>query len=165
MPVKRRVLKARDRTLGLMERWSLELGEDERRPAFASGEDRFAAGEYHREHLLAHERAGRRPRAWWDYDAPIPWPGYDDETVALYEAGLLSDEELAELMPWWREQFERSFAPEFFHCLGPGRILEGAPARQAHYRCTCIPPEIVKRWSAERGRRTRTIRKLAKCLK
>src|SRR4051794_26432842 len=162
MPVKRRIQKSRDRTLGLMERWSLELGDDERRPAFASDAERRATWEYHREAMLADERPGRRPQAWWDYDAPIPWPGYDNETVALFAAGLLSDEELAELMPWWREQFERSFAPEFFHCLGPGRILEGVPARQAHYRWACIPPEIVKRWTAERGRRARTIRKLAK---
>src|SRR3954447_18569012 len=99
MPVKRRVLKARDRTLGLMERWSLELGEDERRPAFANEEERRAAWEYHREALLARERPGSRPRAWWEYDAPIRWPGYDRETVALYEAGLMSEEEIAELTP------------------------------------------------------------------
>src|SRR3954468_24912084 len=89
MPVKRRIQKSRDRTLGLMERWSLELGDDERRPAFASDAERRATWEYHREAMLADERPRRRPRAWWEYDAPIPWPGYDDETVALYKAGLL----------------------------------------------------------------------------
>src|SRR3954453_17190713 len=122
MPVKRRVRKARDDypipwepRPGSLDRW-----------------------QRHRELLLANERAGRRPEEWWAYEAAIPWPGYDNETVALYNAGLLSDQELAELRPWWREQFERSFAPEFFHCLSSGRILEDAPARRALYRWACI---------------------------
>ena len=92
MPVKRRSRKARDRNLGLAERWSLELGDDERRPAFDSDEKRREAWTYHREALLEHERPGRRPQAWWDYESPIPYPGYDAETMTLYEAGLMSTE-------------------------------------------------------------------------
>jgi hypothetical protein len=44
---------------------------------------------------------------------PIPWPCYDEETVALYKAGLLSDEEIADLMPEWRRHYERSFDEHF----------------------------------------------------
>jgi hypothetical protein len=141
---------------------SLELGENERHPAFDSDEERRDAWAIHRDALLAGERPGRRPRAWWQYESPIPYPGPDHETVTLYEAGLMSDEEIAEITPWWREQFDRSFDEHFFHVLGPGRLLEGAAARKAHYRWARIPPEIVKRWTAERGRQTKTIRKLAK---
>src|SRR3954453_2700153 len=137
MPVKRRIQKSRDRTLGLMERWSLELGDDDRRPAFNSDAERRAAWEYHREALLARERPGSRPRAWWEYDAPIRWPGYDRETVALYEAGLMSEEEIAELTPWWREQFDRSFDEHFGYTVGPGQVLYGAAARRKHYRWAC----------------------------
>jgi len=38
-------------------------------------------------------------------------------------------------------------------------LKEGAAARQAHYRWAAIPAEILKRWTAERGRRTKTSRK------
>ena len=106
--------------------------------------------ERHRERMLASTRAGRRPLEWWAYEAPFPYPGYDNETVALYQAGILTKGELAELTPWWREQYDRAQCPDFHHTAGPDRILEGAEARKAHYRWACIPPEIVKRWDRER---------------
>jgi hypothetical protein len=144
MPVKRRLSKTRD---------------DYPRP----WEDRpvsFERWERHRERILAQTRAGRRPEEWWEYEATIPWPGYDDETVALYKAGLLDDEELAELMPWWREQYDRSHEPDFGYCGGPGKFLKGDEARKAHYRWAQIPPEIVKRWDQESAARAKTIKKL-----
>ena len=53
----------------------------------------------HRERLLANERAGRRPLEWWQFEGPCAYPGRDRETVVLYEAGLLPDDELPELLP------------------------------------------------------------------
>jgi hypothetical protein len=43
---------------------------------------------------------GRRPMAWWEFDSPIPFPGLERSTAALYEAGLLTEVEKVE--------FERS---------------------------------------------------------
>ena len=71
-------------------------------------------------------------------------------TVVLYEAGLLSDDELAELLPRWREFYEKAQRPGFFFPLGPGRYLEGRAARQAQYRWACIPPDLVRGWDRER---------------
>lgn len=134
MPVKRRIAKTRD---DYPKPW-------ESRPVSLERWER------HRDRMLEQERAGRRPQEWWAYEAPIPWPGYDDETLALYKAGLLSAEELSELTPWWREQYDRSHDPDFFYCGAPGNFLKGAEARKAHYRWAQIPPDIVKRWDEER---------------
>ncbi len=134
MPVKRRLAKTRD---DYPRPW-------EPRPV---SQERW---ERHREQILAQTRAGRRPEEWWEYEAPFDYPGYDDETVALYRAGLLTEEELAELTPWWREQYDKATEPDFSYTVGPGKILKGEAARKAHYRWACIPPNIVKRWDAER---------------
>jgi hypothetical protein len=162
MPVKRRRNKARDRALGVDERWSLVLGEASWRLAFHTEAERREAWERHREHLLEREHAGRRPAAWWDYDSPIPRPSCrDDDARALYEAGLLSADEVAALMPEWRRHYERSHDPRFGYTLGPGEILYGAPARRALYKWAGMPRELIRKWDAERARRTKTIRKLA----
>ena len=160
MPVKRRLAKAKDRRLQAPQRWSLLFGEDQYRPAFPNEAARCEAWLVHRDALLACQRAGTRPRAWWQYESTISWPGPDDETATLYAAGLLSNEEIAELMPWWRQQFDRTYEPEFFYCVGPGKILEGAAARRKHLAWAGIPLAIIERWTRERERRADTIRKL-----
>lgn len=133
MPVKRRIAKLRDDYPTPSEARPVTLERWQR----------------HRERMMAHMRPGRRPEEWWQYEAPISWPGYDNETVALYEAGLLSDEEIAELMPRWRAEFERAQAPNFFYVEGPGVYFEGAVARRRHYEWAQIPPSVLRAFEAK----------------
>src|SRR5262249_52527742 len=74
---------------------------------------------------------------------------------------LLTPEERAELEVEWRQDFEDAQAPDFWLCVGPGENLSGAAARRAWYRDRGIPRALLKRWSAARRRRDRTVRKLA----
>jgi hypothetical protein len=122
-------------------------------PAFDSDEQRRELWFRHRDRLMEQFGAhGRRPQAWWRYEAgELRHPGYDRERSTLYEAGLLAEAERAELLAYWREQFDRAHGDGFFYCGGPGQILEGAAARRAHFEWADIPPALVAVWSAERS--------------
>src|SRR5262245_14643313 len=85
--------------------------------------------------------------AWWEFEGPFRYPGYDGETLALHEAGLLGADELAELMVEWRREFDKAQRRGFWVCLGPGEWLEGAAAKRAHYRHHQIPPSLIQKWS------------------
>jgi hypothetical protein len=119
--------------------------------AFDSSEHARAAWFRHRDWLLEqHRNPGRRPVAWWAFEAgELRYPGRDRERSTLYEAGLLAEGEREELLRYWREQFDRARDPGFFHCSGPGRILHGAAACREHYRWADIPSALVEEWSAE----------------
>jgi hypothetical protein len=118
---------------------------------FADAEHARAAWLQHRARLLElFGNHGRRPLAWWAFEAPIEHPGPDRERSVLYGAGLLAEAERVELLRYWREQFERAHDPGFFHCGGPGKILEGEAARRAHFEWADIPPALVAAWGAER---------------
>jgi hypothetical protein len=141
----------------------LQYGAEERwAEAFATEEEYRDAWIRNRDRLLAGYRNGRRPMAWWTLESPIAFPGYEQQQSVLFEANLLEPEERAELERWWHEQFLRAWNPQFFHCDGPGRILEGEPARKAHFKWADIPTSLLKRWSAEYRRPERTIGTLAK---
>jgi hypothetical protein len=147
-------------------RWeelSLKYGEARyHRPGFQDDDARREAWMRHRGWILARYRRGRRPEAWWDYEAPIPRPDvYEYEKAALWEANLLTPEERVELEAEWREDFEAAQAPDFWLCTAPGEQLTGAAARHAHYRDRGIPRELVQRWTTARRRRDRVVHKLA----
>ena|SRR5215471_1739778 len=75
---------------------------------------------------------GRRPMAWWCFDAPglgLKWPGRDREQSYLFEAGVLSETECDELLRFWR----RDWAD--------------------------VPHSLRQQWQAERRHRGRAIRK------
>jgi hypothetical protein len=152
-PRRGRLTHAQDMMLqyGPADRWADAFrDEDEHRDAWIRNRNRF----------LAWYRHGRRPMAWWRFEGPFPYPGYDAEPAALYEADLLGEEEAAELLSDWRREFERMYKPDFFHCDGPGRILAGEAARKAHLKWAGIPRGLLKQWTRGRRRRGRTIRKL-----
>lgn len=136
---------------------------------FDSDEERREAWAKHRNWLMAlFANHGRRPMAWWQYEAPIFYPGYDREQSTLYEAGLLAEAEKAELLAEWRRYFEKALEPGFSHCIGHARPqdtfatwLHGAAAKRAHYAWADIPRALVKAWTGEYRRRAKTIRKLA----
>jgi hypothetical protein len=74
---------------------------------FASDDERRAAWFKHRDRLIGTlpSTPGRRPMAFWQYDAPdlgLRWPGYEHEQEALYEAGLLQGAEREALEAEWR---------------------------------------------------------------
>jgi hypothetical protein len=118
---------------------------------FNGAEHARAAWSRHRVRLLElFGSHGRRPLAWWRFEATIDHPGYARERSALYEANMLAEAERAELLRYWREQFDRAHGPDFFYCGGPGQTLEGAAARCAHFEWADIPPALVEAWSAER---------------
>jgi hypothetical protein len=138
---------------------SLRYGDLPSRPAFSGEEERRAAWFAHRDMLLRHCRGGQRPAGWWDYESPFPYPGRDSAAAALFEAGLLTAGEVAELTARWREDFERAQDPRFTFRTA-STWLDGAAARRAHYRWSGIPRDLLKRWTRERRRRGRTIRQL-----
>jgi hypothetical protein len=135
-----------------MELW---LGASHNGSVFGSEDERREAWIRHRERLMAMWGTnGRRPLAWWCFEAPDDLDyEYATETSTLYEAGLLTESEQAELVERWRHEFDRACAPNFSHCLGPARFLTGAEGREAHYRWADIPATLVEQWEAERRQR------------
>jgi hypothetical protein len=138
--------------------------------AFADEREVYEAWNQHRAQILSYYR-GRRPWAWWALESAIPFPGHDRERAVLYEAGLLGEEERAELVAHWRARFVQAQQPGFTYCVGfakPGDTtatwLEGAPARRAHYRWAGIPRSLLhallKEWLRGRPRsvRSKTVR-------
>ena len=132
-----------------MELW---LGASHHGSSFASEEERRRIWEAHRERLIRWWGTdGRRPQAWWRYDAPnIPYPGYARERSLLYEHGLLGEAEARALVADWKVEFERASQPDFFFIAGPGEIYQGAVARQKHFAWADIPSALVQQWEAAR---------------
>jgi hypothetical protein len=101
--------------------------------------------------------SGRRPPGWWTYEAPalgLAWPGYEQQAVVLYEAGVLEGAELAELLQFWREEFDRCHASDFTVTRPwPEPMLTGKRARAAHLAWANIPPSLLEQFRAERRRR------------
>jgi hypothetical protein len=137
----------------------LRFGWDERwDDAFATEAEYAEAWARNRDRLLAACPHGRRPMAWWRFEAPIQFPGYDHEPAVLFEADLLAEAEIAALLAEWREQFEKAQAPDFWFCLGPGCFLKGVAAKKAHLQWAGVPRTLVRKWTAQRRRRGKTVR-------
>lgn len=169
MPTNRRPINRLRRGLTWNQELELEFGPNPRLPGFSSEEARQQAWLRHRERLMqAWAKHGKRPWAWWQYESPIRFPRNSEyEGAALYEAGLLGEREKAELLAEWHEYFDRAQEPDFCYCIGhrnPGdtfaSYLKGAAAKRAHYQWAGIPKELIRKWTAERRRRARTIRRL-----
>jgi hypothetical protein len=59
----------------------------------------------HRDQIMAWTRVGSRPEEWWAYEKQIPQPrDLGDERITLFEMAELTETELAELIPEWREE-------------------------------------------------------------
>ena len=114
------------------------------------------AWERHGARIMAdHARGGRRPAAWWAYDAPegIEFD-YDTERSTLYEAGLLDADEAAALVEYWHGEFMKAYEPGFTLCMGEGPKgaiwLRGKAAREAHFEWCDLPKSLLVRWTKER---------------
>ena len=160
MPVKERTPKERRHQLNHEEEQELWLGPTRRGSVFESAAQAQWAWTSNRDGLmLRYARDGRRPLAWWRFESSLAWPGRDRERSALFRAGVLSEDERAELVAWWRQEFDKAQAPGFTFCAGPGNFVKGADARREHYRWADVPLELVKEWTTQRRRQNRTIRR------
>jgi hypothetical protein len=155
LPTERKPLHRASRSrLTDVQEMTLQYGPSPRWNAFDSEEEHASAWARNRDRFLAHYRRGRRPMAWWRFEAgDLRYPGYDRERSVLYEAGLLGDAELRELVSEWRRQFLRTYEPNFFFTDSPDRILRGAAARQAHFDWADIPDKLIEQWTEERRHR------------
>ena len=97
---------------------------------------------------------GRRPQGWWEFVAPVPFPGRDLEQSTLWRLGVFSADEKARVEARWRADFQRARDPNFSYCLGPAEFLIGDLARKAHYKWCDIPFELIQKWSAELRQQT-----------
>jgi hypothetical protein len=141
----------------------LWMGPAAHRPlSFDSDEQRRQLWFRHRDRLMQwFGSRGRRPMAWWRYEAgDLRYPGYDREQSTLWEAGLLAEAERTELLAFWREEFDRACAPGFSECKSQGSVLYGTTARRSRWRWADIPRSLLLAWLAERRRSARTIREL-----
>jgi len=170
MPTNRTPIRRQRRPLSWSEEMSLEWGEaDHRGVGFTTEQERRTAWERHRDYLVAKCDRGFRPAAWWDYDAPalgVRRPARQEyEKATLWEADLLSPKEKAMLEAQWREHFDHAVSADFFgFCIGYDRVrhcaiwAKGDEARREHHRWAGIPRALIKKWTAEHGRRAKTIR-------
>jgi hypothetical protein len=131
-----------------MELW---LGPSHNGSLFSSAEELREAWIRHRDRLMERwGNRGRRPQAWWEFEAgDLEYPGYDLEQSTLYECGLLTEAECVQLVERWRQEFERAQDPNFSYCLGSAEFLIGDLARKAHYKWADIPAELVEEWTAQ----------------
>lgn len=131
----------------LQELW---LGPNPSYSVLRSEQEAHKAWLQYRDEVMSLSGRGRRPLAWWVFEAgDLRHPGYDLERSTLFQACRLTEAERAELLTYWREQFDRANAPDFSCRDGRGKSLEGEAARRAHYRRADIPPVLVAVWSAE----------------
>jgi hypothetical protein len=124
-----------------MELW---LGRSHRSgSAFSDDEQRRRAWLEHRDRLLqCFAHSGRRPQAWWKFEAPFKYPGFNQERSALWAAGLLGAAEARALEQAWREEFDRSLAPGFTF-----RDLTGWDAHIAHLVFHDVPAALAEAWA------------------
>jgi hypothetical protein len=133
---------------------TLQYGPDPRWDAFRTEAEYRDAWVRNRDRFLDRYRRGRRPMAWWRFEAgDLRYPGYDRERSVLYASGHLDEDEAAALVTQWREEFEKAQAPDFWLCTGPGTLLHGSAARRAHYRWADIPHVLLMKWRSQRRRR------------
>jgi hypothetical protein len=124
-----------------MELW---LGPSRHGSAFANDEQRRSAWLEQRDRLMelfAHN--GRRPQAWWRFEAPFKYPGFNLERSTLWAAGLLGAAEARELERSWREEFDCSVMPGF--------VFQGLSGWEGHISYLVfhdVPAALAERWAA-----------------
>jgi hypothetical protein len=92
--------------------------------------------------MMAIAGAGRRPLEWWEYETEVERPhDLGDAEIAVFEMGELSEAEIAELTPQWRERYEQANAPGFSYCTGEMTWLKGEEVKQRLYRSAGTSPQ------------------------
>jgi hypothetical protein len=130
-------------SITLLQEQELWLGTSHRGSLFASEEERRRQWVEHRDRLMqlfAH--SGRRPLAWWKFEAPFKYPGFNRERSALWEANLLGAAEARQLEQHWRDEFNLSLAPGFTF-----QGLTGWDAHIAHLVFHDVPADLAELWA------------------
>src|SRR5262249_24666677 len=161
MPTTRYLRRSHRARLNATMEMELWLGPGSNGSAFRSDEERKAMWFRRRDRLMQRwGRSGRRPMGWWLYESPFRshrHPGTEHERSILYEfTDALSEDERAKLEQWWREQFERSWRPNFSFYAG-GKIYSDDDARWQHWLFVDLPPPLLDKFLAERQRRGQVI--------
>jgi hypothetical protein len=123
--------------LGVGPNGSLFSGEEELREAWDRGRAVV---------MRLWARDGKRPMAWWYLEAPalgLEWPGADRQRSYLYAAGVLSESERREVEAEWKREFDAAKG-------------KGACERREHLAYHDVPNELIREWTAARGRRRRS---------
>ena len=96
------------------------------------------------------DKPARRPAAWHEF----VWTGepldYDTERSTLWRADILEPEERAAIESEWFAEFQWAYAQGF-----------DAKRRRQHFKSNDIPIELARKWTSERRRSTKAIKKLA----
>jgi hypothetical protein len=108
---------------------------------FANEDERRATWIRHKARVMElWGKGGRRPIAWWLYEAgELDYPGYDLERSTLYAAGLLAEGERVELLAYWRREFDRLMDPNF----------GDTDACEQHIRWCDLPRQLLGQWANE----------------
>jgi hypothetical protein len=136
----------------------LWLGPGSNGSSFESDEHRREAWFRNRDKIMElWGRHGRRPVAWWFFEAaekglPPRHPGLTHEQSILFEfSDALGADERAELEQWWRKQFDKTWDAGFSFCR-EGRIFTGDVARELAWIAMDLPVVLHARFMAERQR-------------
>lgn len=133
-----------EHTITRLQEMELWLGRSHRGSAFSDDDQRRQLWFEHRERLMEYwANGGRRPQAWWRFEAPIPYPGFNLEKSTLWAAGLLGAAEARQLEADWRDEFNRSLEPDFTF-LG----LTGGNAHIANLVFHDVPAALAEQWAA-----------------
>jgi len=91
---------------------------------------------------------------WWDYESPVPFPGFSLERSTLVVYDLLSEDEGIELVLQWEQDFAQAQEPGFFSVKN-GKVITGPEAKRRHYRWADIPSVLVREFRREYRRQRR----------
>jgi hypothetical protein len=144
MPVRRRGISRYVRELSLQEEFELLLGTGGRPSFFRDNETRRAAWVHFREFLLNLAPAGKRPWAWWEYEAPERREGALEEASQLVRLGVVGAAELAVIeREWTRKDWVAHFQARLASRRPGGRLF--LEALRDHRRLMGVPldrPEL-----------------------
>jgi hypothetical protein len=139
-----------DRTTTDLQEAQLAWGTSHRfGPLFSNDEQAREAWFLNRERLMRlFAFGGRRPLAWWKFEAKIPWPGFNRERSTLWEANLLGATERRQLEHDWHSEFVQSLAPNFTFRERDGHYLHGHEAHIANLVFHDVPAALAEQWAA-----------------
>jgi hypothetical protein len=149
--VREGLLDAASVELGFVEKMELAIGVGNLGSVFSSEEERRQAWLMAKHELLARAQPGKRPWAWWRYEAPGLGLKYDcsHERSVLWRAGLLSETERAALEVEWLDEWGRCTQRNFMISRPfPDEPITGEAAKRRHLEWCDCPAELAEMWDA-----------------
>lgn len=167
MPRKRIKGKKRGGKLNNSQHWNLVLSKsriiDEMRSPFKSALTRRAAWYEHRHDILANwldSHPGKRPGAWWSYEAKEQPAHGEEEWETLIRLGVMDETEKAAVLAQWvnlmhlREGFYRGTYDHMKQGIGP---FHGSPTWEAtcstyDRQAALLEPMALAEWETIRAK-------------